>query len=112
MNATNLIAGSAAVVTPSVFPVELVGAMIPVLVPMLIALYKVVLPKIPTWSLPLMAPVIGLLLNAVLTYANGAGVNPWVALALGASGTGLREIQNQLAKVVKQPPDDKITLPP
>ena len=98
MTETNVIAdGLSKVITTSpLFSAELIGATIPVIVPLLIAVWKLLLPRIPTWALPLLAPVLGFAINAVLTYANGTGVNPWVAAALGSAGVGLREIVDQL----------------
>jgi hypothetical protein len=96
------------VATPPILSVELVGALIPVLVPLLIAAGKLLLPRIPTWALPILATLLGVAVNEALTYANGAGVNRWLALALGASGTGLREIVDQL----KQQASAKISLLP
>lgn len=68
----------------------------PILVPLIIALFKKVSPKIPTWALPALAPILGALVGVISNYALAANGNLVVAAALGLAGVGVREIIDQL----------------
>jgi hypothetical protein len=70
-------------------------SMIPVLVPILIAALKLLAPKIPKALLPIIAPILGGLADAVLAWVAGGTPNPVLGAALGSAGVGLREIVNQ-----------------
>lgn len=74
---------------------------IPVLTPILVRTGKLLIPKLPTWLLPILAPAIGEGVNALSGLAGGPTVSPMLALALGAAGTGLREIQDQVRSKMK-----------
>ncbi len=76
-----------------------VQMLIPVLVPILIAAGKLVVPRIPGWLLPIVAPVLGGVVDAVAAYASGGTANPVVGMALGSAGVGLREIVDQMRRV-------------
>lgn len=67
----------------------------PVLVPLLIAGVKKVIPMIPTLFLPLIAPVLGIAIDYAAHLASGHATNTIVAAALGLVGVGLREIVDQ-----------------
>lgn len=62
-----------------------------VLVPALIAMLKQLAPSLPAWSLPLLAPVIGMLTDMVAQVTTGQSVGALWAAILGTSGTGVRE---------------------
>lgn len=68
----------------------------PLLVPLIIALFKKVAPSIPSWALPVIAPVLGMLGNVITSYATGHSLNLVAAAALGLAGVGIREIKDQL----------------
>lgn len=76
----------------------LILTLIPLLVPIVVAIGKSLLPKVPTWVLPILAPALGALIDYIGSLATGADASPVVAAALGASGVGLREIVDQLRK--------------
>lgn len=76
----------------------LVQLLIPVLAPLLIAGGKLLIPRIPRWLLPILAPLLGGALDALAAYATGGTANPVLALALGSAGVGLREIVDQLKR--------------
>jgi len=78
---------------------------IPVVVPLLIAgLKKWMIPNIPSWALPLLAPALGALADLALQ-ASGVHTGGVVKGALlGSAGVGLRELQNQVAKSMPKPP--------
>lgn len=70
----------------------------PILVPLLIAGVKQVLPKIPRSVLPVLGPILGAAIDIINHYATGAATNTWAALALGAAGVGVREIYDQVKR--------------
>ena len=74
----------------------LMQTLVPVLVPAAIAALKLCLPKIPKAWLPILAPLLGALIDIAATCQVGPGT-PLAAL-LGAAGVGLREILDQLRK--------------
>jgi hypothetical protein len=76
----------------------LMQMLVPVLVPAAIAALKQLLPKIPKPWLPILAPLLGALIDIAATCQVGPGT-PLAAL-LGAAGVGLREILDQLRKAL------------
>lgn len=76
---------------------KLVAALTPVIVPLILALAKKGLPMLPSWSIPLLAPVLGLLIGVVTSVLVAHPTLPWWAGgALGIAGIGLREIKDKL----------------
>ena len=71
---------------------------IPLLTPIVIRLAALVIPKLPSWLLPILAPAIGALIDFLSSLAGGPTVGPVLGAALGAAGTGLREIQDQVRR--------------
>lgn len=69
---------------------------IPLLVPIVVAIGKSLLPKVPTWVLPILAPALGALIDYLGSLATGAAASPVIAAALGSAGVGLREIVDQI----------------
>lgn len=93
-------AAAAAVVAP----VAVVAAktnwvllLIPVVVPMVIALVKVFLPKLPKVYLPILAPLLGALIDFLAGGDFGAGTI--LGAVAGSAGVGLREILDQAKKL-------------
>lgn len=84
-------------VTPTVpKPVQaLLLIIIPLLVPILVALGKSVLPKVPTWLLPILAPALGALIDYLGTLATGGTPSPITAALYGSAGVGIRELMDQ-----------------
>lgn len=76
--------------------VGLLITLIPLLVPLVIAIFKYFLPDVPTVVLPILAPIIGALIDFVASKATGAASNPLLSAALGSAGVGLREIYDQV----------------
>ncbi|MCX8156170.1 MAG: hypothetical protein N3J91_06970 [Verrucomicrobiae bacterium] len=70
--------------------------LIPVVVPVVIAIIKFFLPKLPKAWLPILAPILGALAELVASGSFDAGTI-WGAVA-GSAGVGLREIVDQLKK--------------
>lgn len=71
-------------------------AIIPLVVPGLVALVKVFLPKLPRVWLPILAASIGLGLAILDHFTGSLGGNPTAVAFLGAAGTGIREIYDQV----------------
>lgn len=72
--------------------------LVTVIVPLVIYFAKVIVPKIPKWLIPILAPILGGVAEAVLAYASGGTPNPALGAVLGAAGTGLREVVDQIKK--------------
>ena len=73
----------------------IVPALLPVITPLLIAGIKLVITKLPTWSLPVIAPLLAGVLDAVNAYFTGVSIGPLQAGLLGLAGVGVREVVDQ-----------------
>jgi hypothetical protein len=74
--------------------------LIAVIVPLIVAAFKKVVPDIPSFLLPVIAPVLGAgggLLLAWLASVPGGG---WKGAAAGLAGVGVRELVDQLKKAL------------
>lgn len=95
-------AGPEAGAPPSVAaPVSLgnwYDSLIPVLAPLLVALIKVVIPRIPKPLLPLLATGLGVALDYIGQLTGVSAGNPLLGAILGAAGVGLREALDQTKK--------------
>lgn len=74
---------------------------VPVIVPLVIAVLKFVVARLPSWLLPILAPILGGLADAGIAWASGSTANPMLGAVLGSAGVGLREIVDQLKKAGK-----------
>lgn len=77
---------------------EFLAAIVPIVTPMLIwVIDKIPWAKIPTWTYPMLAALLGYGATWLDTLV---GVNaPWyIGLALGLAGIGVRELVNQIRK--------------
>ena len=81
--------------------VTLLPGLIPVIVPLVLYGVKLLIPKVPKALLPILAPVLGGLVDAGLAYASGTAANPILGAALGSAGVGLREIVDQVKAAAK-----------
>ncbi len=81
---------------PASLPDNVVAWLTPILVPLLIAGVKKIAPSIPSWVLPLVAPVLGFLLGVVNNLALSHHDNLWVAAGLGLLGVAVREVKENL----------------
>ena len=76
-------------------------AMLPFIIPMVIALMKTALPSINKKFIPWLAPFIGALaelLNGMVTGGTISGQNAITGAALGSAAVGIREIYDQMKK--------------
>jgi hypothetical protein len=73
---------------------------IPLLVPIIVALLKKLMQFLPSWSLPILAAALGELLNFISGLLGGPSVGVLAGVALGAAGTGVREIVDQLKQKI------------
>lgn len=78
-------------------------ALIPVLVPVLIALLKFVVPNVPGHWLPLIAPLLGAGADLALNFAGVSTLGPGWGALLGSAGVGLREIKDQVQQRLSPP---------
>jgi len=77
------------------------AALITIVVPFIVEGVKKLTPKIPTWLIPIIAAVVGVLLSLPTLLFPGDNVTWWQGLICGLGGVGLREIQNQWVKPPK-----------
>jgi len=75
---------------------NLLLAVIPLLVPIAVAGFKMLLKWLPSWSLPILAAALGELGNLVSGLLGGPTTSLLGGVLLGAAGTGIREIVDQV----------------
>lgn len=75
---------------------SLLLGLIPLFVPILVELAKRGISVLPSWSLPIIAAALGQLINYVSGILGGPSTTALNGVILGAAGTGLREILDQL----------------
>jgi len=108
---TNSVTGTNAPPAVDASPIKTAGelwnslllVLVAVIAPMITRLSKFLIPKIPSSALPFLSPALIWLINLVSTYAGGPHVSGWLALILGAAGTGLREVKEQIVPSLKLP---------
>lgn len=86
---------------PAVDPQSATGLLlviIPVVVPILVWLGKKIVPVLPGWFLPILAPGLGALVDWIASQTTAHHANPALALALGSAGVGIREIIDQVGR--------------
>ncbi|MGH7393303.1 MAG: hypothetical protein ACREM3_28190 [Candidatus Rokuibacteriota bacterium] len=84
---------------------QAVTALTPVLVPLAVALGKgVILKRVPPTALPLVAVVLGALIDVLNTVLTGQGAWGAYGAPLGAMGIGVREVLDQIKKGMAGPP--------
>lgn len=81
-------------------------AIITVATPMIIAMFKLMIPKIPKQLLPVIAPVIGGLIDGLASASGLHESSPMLSVIAGSAGVGLRELFDQFKA------SDKTTPPP
>ena len=77
--------------------------LIPVIVPLVIAGLQLGITRLPGWLLPILAPILGGVIDAGLAWATGQTANPLFGAILGSAGVGLRELKDQLVPAQKPP---------
>lgn len=78
--------------------------------PVIIMVIKTLIPKIPKMWLPIMAPIVGAVID--LAFNLNFGTHTLIGMVLGAGGTGFREIADQMWKASKPPGPVTTTKPP
>jgi len=90
---------------PSTGPsASLLLLIIPVAVPLIIALGKFFVPKLPTVLLPILAPALGTLIDYITMKITGGAFSPVTSALLGSAGVGLREILDQVRQQTQSKP--------
>jgi hypothetical protein len=74
--------------------------LIAVLVPIAVAAFKKLLPSVPSWALPLLAPVLGAAGDLLLGLLAGVPSNGAVGALAGLAGVGVREVVDQAKKAL------------
>jgi hypothetical protein len=88
---------------PEAFQPIVLG-IVALIVPMAIAFLKGLIGKIPDRykvMIPLLAPIIGLGLDAGIAWLSGTASNGWLAVIAGAAGVFVREVKDQLLPAAK-----------
>ena len=80
-----------------------VTLMLPVVVPVLLALVRLVVPKIPKVAIPVLAPVLGAALEILGYYGGLTNGNPIAGAIYGGLGVLVREVVDQIRKAVAPP---------
>lgn len=87
---------------PATTPKTNIGLLlIPVIVPIVIAVAKMFIPKLPGWTLPILAPLLGAIADYLMTGTFGQGTI--MGAIAGSAGVGLREIADQVQKANATP---------
>lgn len=81
--------------------VTLIQPVIVAIIPVIVLLLKKVIPDKYAVFYPVIATVLGPILDYVSTYATGTQASPVKGLLLGGSAVALREIIDQMKKTVK-----------
>lgn len=85
----------------------------PVIVPLIITYTWKLLPKIPSWVIPMLAPLLGVILDVINAEIMNGSHNTVVGALLGLAGVGVREIKTNLIPPKDvQPQVEPITPPP
>lgn len=87
--------------TPTFDLKALLTALIPLLVPILIAGGKAVIPALPRRALPFLAAGLGAALELLGYYGGLTGGSVLLGAILGAAGTGVREMYDQTKQVLR-----------
>ena len=76
--------------------INLVNALIPIIVPIVIWGGRLAAPKLPRFWIPLIAMGLGVLGDWLASLVGGGGFSPLIGALLGAAGVWLREFVNTL----------------
>ncbi len=68
----------------------------PLIVPLLLAGVKKFAPELPTWVLPIIAPVLGFLIGLINNLISAHADNLWMAAGLGLLGVAVREVKEAI----------------
>lgn len=74
--------------------------LIAAVVPVIVAAFKKLLPKVPTFLLPLLAPLLGAAGDFLLSLLAGVPATGWKGALAGLAGVGVREIVDQTKKAL------------
>lgn len=85
-------------------PVDWVNLVTLSITPVIIAVIKWLVPKVPKVVLPLLAPILGIALDQLVAFMTGHQGNLVLAALLGASGLWLREAIDQAKKQLDAEP--------
>lgn len=75
---------------------QLITAVTPVFVPLVVAFIKKVQSFLPKWSLPIVAAVLGSVADIVNGFVTGNSVGLLWGAVLGGAGVALRDVVNQI----------------
>lgn len=77
--------------------------LIAIVVPLIVALFRKIMPKIPSWLLPVIALALGPLADFIVAKLTGVSAGTGIMAALaGLAGVGVREVFNQIGKAIAE----------
>ncbi len=79
---------------------QLISALTPVIIPIVLLGAKKAIAALPPWTLPILAPILGALLDVANGYLTGTSLGGVWGAVLGGAAVGLREIIDQLRKLL------------
>lgn len=74
--------------------------LIAVLVPLVVGLFKKIVPDIPKWMLPVLAGLLGPVFDLGIAAISGAEFSGIAGALAGLAGVGLREVKDQVVKAL------------
>jgi len=77
-------------------PDQIIQNITPILVPIILAAVKQVLPRLPTWTMPALAPFLGLVIGILNQVIMAHPQNLWLAAGMGLMGVAVREVKETL----------------
>lgn len=83
-------------------PGNILHLIIAAVVPCALWFLRGLVPRLPSWALPLLAPVLGVAIDFIA--AGGFSANSLWAAVAGSAGVGLRELQNQVRRRITDGP--------
>lgn len=79
---------------PAALQVTLIQLLLPVGTPIVLAVMKALTPRLPKWSIPILAGALPAVLDLIVNHGIGASMG--VSALLGLAGVGVREVQHQI----------------
>ena len=82
-------------------PNTIIAVFVPIISPLITAGLKWVLPRIPSWAIPILCTALGTLSGYIGQLSLGGDLSVFAIAGLGLAGIGVRELVDQLKKVSK-----------
>lgn len=83
----------------SIDPNTIIAVFVPIISPLITAGLKWFLPRIPSWTIPIICTALGTLSGYIGQLSLGGDLSVFAMAGLGIAGIGVRELLDQLKKV-------------